>query len=124
MITNEMERRITTAVRNIHTKRVLCYAPYNMWALHGMWEMTILHGLRLRGADVRYVLCDSLHSERNVFWSATNPGHSKPCSEWQVRVTKLVNDIAILFSRLGRYCTLNTFLTPAAGLFSCPSENY
>ena len=31
-------------------KKVLCYSPYNFWQIHGVWEITTLHALRLRGA--------------------------------------------------------------------------
>ena len=50
--------------------KVLCYSPHNRWVVHGHWDMTIAHGLRNRGAEVRYVMCDGLFSDCDVYWKA------------------------------------------------------
>ena len=83
--------------------RVLCYAPYNRWALHGRWEMTILHGLKLRGADVDYVLCDGLYSDCDIHWDALNPRPANACGNCQLEQVKLVTSMGIDFHWLGRY---------------------
>ena len=83
--------------------RVLCYAPYNRWALHGQWEMTILHALRLRGADVSYVLCDGLYTDCDVFWQATDPRPSNACVRCRREVTGLVERLGMDHSWLGRH---------------------
>lgn len=83
--------------------RVLCYSPYNLWTLHGMWEMTVLHALKLRGADVQYVLCDGLYAECDVYWAATNPRHAHSCAQCQAHVANLVYGMRMLFEWLGRY---------------------
>jgi hypothetical protein len=89
--------------------RVLCYAPYNRWTLHGQWEMTILQGLKHRGAEVQYVLCDGLYSDCDVFWEVTSPRPANACTSCQADVTRLVADMGMDFRWLGRY------LTPAEG---------
>jgi hypothetical protein len=85
--------------------RVLCYAPYNRWALHGRWEMTILQALKLRGADVEYVLCDGLYSDCDMFWEATAPRPANACGICQADVTKLVAEMGMDFRWLGRHLT-------------------
>jgi hypothetical protein len=84
---------------------VLCYAPYNRWTLHGQWEMTILQGLKHRGAEVQYVLCDGLYSDCDVFWEATSPRPANACTTCQADVTRLVADMGMDFRWLGRYLT-------------------
>ncbi len=86
--------------------RVLCYAPYNRWALHGMWEMTILHALRLRGAEVEYVLCDGLYTDCDQFWQAVTPRPASACVGCQADVTRLVAEMGMDFRWLGRYLTI------------------
>ncbi|NQV01548.1 MAG: hypothetical protein HQ542_02800 [Bacteroidia bacterium] len=61
-----------------------------MWALHSQYEMTIMHGLRLRGAEIKYVCYDALYVECDVFWNATKVRHEHACQECMFNVTKLV----------------------------------
>ena len=87
-------------------QRVLCYSPYNIWPLHGMWEITILHALRLRGAELKYVLCDGLYSDCDVFRKAANPRHGLACSECRALVTALMHRMGVAeYEWLGRYLT-------------------
>jgi hypothetical protein len=88
-------------------RKILCYSPYNRWALHGQWEMTILHALRVRGADVRYVLCDGLYSDCDVFWKATDPRHERACEQCQGEVGGLVEAMGMPHEWLGRYLELD-----------------
>ncbi len=88
---------------SLRPTRVLAYAPYNRWALHGQWEMTILHTLRLRGAEVEYVLCDGLFSECDQFWAAHNPRPADACLGCQADVTKLCAEMGMDYRWLGRY---------------------
>jgi hypothetical protein len=82
---------------------VLCYSPYNQWALHGMWEMTILHALKLRGAEVEYVLCDGLYTDCDQYWGALNPRPSDACLQCQANVSRLVANMGMEYHWLGRY---------------------
>jgi hypothetical protein len=86
--------------------RVLCYSPYGRWSLHAQWEMTILHGLRQRGADVQYVLCDGLFTDCDVFWEATEPRTPLACVGCQAQVTQHVARMGMDFTWLGRYLQL------------------
>jgi len=82
--------------------RVLCYAPYNRWALHGQWEMTVLHALKARGAQVDYVLCDGLYTDCDVFWQATEPRPARACTQCQAEVAALVHQLGMEARWLGR----------------------
>jgi hypothetical protein len=84
---------------------VLCYAPYNRWALHGLWEMTILRALKLRGAEVEYVLCDGLYTDCDQFWGAIEPRPANACVACQASVINLVSQMGMDFVWLGRYLT-------------------
>ncbi|HUO69165.1 MAG TPA: hypothetical protein VMU39_00185 [Solirubrobacteraceae bacterium] len=65
--------------------------------------MTILHALKLRGADVQYVLCDGLYTDCDQFWAAVSPRPPHACTICQAQVTKLVADMGMDFQWLGRY---------------------
>jgi hypothetical protein len=85
--------------------RVLCYAPYNRWIQHAAWEITIVHALRQRGADVRHVYCDALYPECDVFWAATDPRHPLACLQCQAEVSRNALSMQAPFEWLGRYVT-------------------
>jgi hypothetical protein len=85
------------------TANVLCYSPYTMWTLHGLWEMTALHALGLRGARTRYVLCDGLYSDCDVFWASTNPRTRSSCLQCQAHVSQLMLRMQMPFEWLGRH---------------------
>ena len=87
-------------------QRILCYSPHNLWRLHGMWEMTILQGLKLRGSDVRLVMCDSQYKECDVFWDATSMRHGLSCSVCQTITSQLACSLGMNFHWLGRYTTI------------------
>jgi hypothetical protein len=76
-----------------------------MWELHGLHETTILHAAKLRGAEVRYVLCDGLFAECDVWWAATNPREPNACTICQAHQAVLMRKMATDFEWLGRYTT-------------------
>lgn len=102
--------------------RVLAYAPYNRWALHGQWEMTILHSLRLRGAEVQYVLCDGLFSECDQFWAAHNPRPADACRGCQADVTRLCAEMGMDYRWLGRYLEPGEERTARAWAQAVPAD--
>ncbi len=83
-------------------QRVLCYAPHNRWVVHGQWDMTIVHGLRHRGADVRYVMCDGLFSDCDVHWEAWGKRPADACLSCQAGVAQLAADNQMPYEWLGR----------------------
>jgi len=74
-----------------------------------MWEITVLHALRLRGAEVKHVLCDGIYSDCDVFWGATKRRHPLACQECLSRVTRLSYDMKMPYEWLGRYLTLENY---------------
>jgi hypothetical protein len=82
--------------------RVLCYAPSNRWVVHGQWDMTIMHGLRMRGAEIRYVMCDGLFSDCDVHWAAVDPRPADACLRCQAGTATLAADNGMPYEWLGR----------------------
>jgi len=89
----------------VTSTRVLCYAPYNRWALHGLWEMTILRALKLRGAQVEYVMCDGLYTDCDLYWEAVLPRPADACAHCQADVARLAASMGMDYRWLGRYLT-------------------
>ena len=88
-------------------KTILCYSPYNSWELHGLWEITILKALRLRGALVNNVYCDGIFKECDIHWEATNPRNELSCVNCQAAVTNLSVRMNNEFEWLNKYSNLN-----------------
>ncbi|MBS1261065.1 MAG: hypothetical protein MAG453_00386 [Calditrichaeota bacterium] len=87
----------------MNENRVLVCSPCSSWQLHAVQEMTIVHGLRLRGADVRQVFCDGLYSECDIHWHSANPRHPLACTACIARQANLAKEMRILYEWLGRY---------------------
>lgn len=86
-------------------KKILCYSPYNSWQLHGLYEITILHALNLRGAEIKHVLCDGVFKACDIHWEATNPRHDKSCEECQIHTSYLSKQMGMPFDKLSNYIT-------------------
>ena len=91
----------------MNSKTILCYSPYNSWELHGLWEITILKALRLRGALVNNVYCDGIFKECDIHWEATNPRNELSCVNCQAAVTNLSVRMNNEFEWLNKYSNLN-----------------
>lgn len=51
---------------------ILFYSPYaGNWYLHTLWEGTIAHALMHRGANVRFVGCDSAFKACDIYWGTS-----------------------------------------------------
>lgn len=82
--------------------KVLCYSPSNKWVVHGHWDMTIAHGLKHRGADVRYVMCDGMFSSCDVHWEWQDPRTADSCMRCQAGTAALAADNGMPWEWLGR----------------------
>ncbi len=60
-------------------ERVLIYSPYSSWWLHTLYDITIGHGLRLRGADVKFLCCDGVFTDCDIAWAAVRPRNAETC---------------------------------------------
>lgn len=74
-----------------------------------MWETTILHALKIRGVDVKYVLCDGLYTECDIFWKATKPRHKLACTVCKASVSGLMSRMLMEYEWLSKYLILEEF---------------
>lgn len=82
-------------------KNIFCFAPYsNYHSLHGMWESTILHALKLRGAHIRYVLCDGMGDYCDLF--RLNPSN-KNCAECLHKSSFFAKSMGMNFSLIREF---------------------
>lgn len=51
--------------------RILAFTPYAEWQFHTRYEVTISRAARLRGAEVRHILCDGQMAECDMYTAAT-----------------------------------------------------
>ena len=89
--------------------KVLCYSPYNAWELHGMWEITILHALQLRGSEIKHVLCNGVFKACDMYWDATRPRHAMSCTECQAQTSSLSARMGMPFEGLSKYINTDEY---------------
>lgn len=100
------ERRVPAAPAP-RPLRVLSYMPYGRWNVHALQEMTILHAARLRGADVKYVLCDGAFRECDMHWGVVLPRSADSCAVCIAGQQQQAQNMRFPHEWLG------TFVTPA-----------
>jgi tetratricopeptide (TPR) repeat protein len=93
----------SSAQDTLRYKRVLCYSPYSQWRIHTLFEATILHGLNHRGATTKYVLCDGLYKQCDLYRKADRPRHALSCTECQSWAAQYIANLKMPFEWLGRY---------------------
>ena len=86
--------------------KVLSYAPYHAWTLHGQWELTILHALRLRGAETQLVMCDGLYTDCDIHHDTTLPRTANSCNNCQASCAALGAGMGTPYRWLGGYLEL------------------
>jgi len=99
--------------------KVLCYSPYSARVLHGLYETTIITALRLRGADVHYVMCDGQFTDCDMFWASVKPRIADACNKCQAAAADFATNMDNPFDWLGAHFTDNhktTALAWAKGL--------
>ena len=52
--------------------KILFFTPYIWWKLHALVDISLYHGLKLRGHDVDLISCDGFLPECDLYWEATN----------------------------------------------------
>ncbi|HEY9844251.1 MAG TPA: hypothetical protein V6D23_27520, partial [Candidatus Obscuribacterales bacterium] len=88
---------------------ILCYSPYTLWQLQGLWETTLLHALRLRGHAIDYVLCDALYQACDLYRDRGQPRPETACNHCQQQVTFQMQRLQIPFHWLGPYLQAEDF---------------
>jgi hypothetical protein len=104
------------------SRKILCWAPYNQWALHGLWELTLLQAAQLRGAAVDYVMCDGVFRSCDLYWQAENPRHPLACTQCQAEASGLGAHMRMPFRWLGRWLAPEDFRAAARFAASLPPE--
>jgi hypothetical protein len=95
---------------------VVCFAPYTTWSIHSARQVTILQALRLRGATVTYVTCDSVFSDCDVLQPANGAPAAKPanaCLICQSSVAARLAAWGMPYRWLGRWLTTADFAAAA-----------
>lgn len=84
-------------------QRVLFFSPYASWCYHTALEVTWAHALRLRGADVRFLVCDSQLPACDIYRANLNPRDEVSCLECQARVSTQFAGYGMPYEWLGQY---------------------
>jgi glycosyltransferase involved in cell wall biosynthesis/predicted O-linked N-acetylglucosamine transferase (SPINDLY family) len=85
-------------------EKILSFSPYSYWKLHALYEVAICHNLQARGHSYRYVSCDGLFSDCDMFWASTvGPRPANACEVCQSQVKSLLKDCRIPNTWLGTY---------------------
>lgn len=106
--------------------RILNYAPYNAWPLHATWEMTIMHALRLRGAEVKSVFCDGQFHECDIHWKARafkNPRTPFSCIHCQAKSANLASKLISPYEWLSKYLETDEIRIAEQWAESVPRED-
>lgn len=85
--------------------RILSWMPYGQWNVHALQEMTIMHGARLRGAEVRYVMCDGAFRECDLHWGVTLPRTASSCVTCIAGQTQQVQNLKLPYEWLSTHVT-------------------
>lgn len=85
-------------------EKILSFSPFAYWRLHALYEVAICHNLQARGHNYRYVSCDGLFSDCDMFWESTvGPRPANACEACQSQVKATLNDCRIPHTWLGAY---------------------
>jgi hypothetical protein len=85
-------------------EKILSFSPYAYWRLHALYEVAICHNLQARGYSYRYVSCDGLFSDCDLFWESTvGPRPANACAVCQSQVKSLLKDCHVPNTWLGTY---------------------
>ncbi|WP_309672449.1 glycosyltransferase family A protein [Gemmatimonas sp.] len=102
--------------------RVLCWMPYGQWSIHAWQEMTILHGARHRGADVRYVMCDGVFSSCDIHWNVVRPRTATSCSECTATQSRQAAGLRMPHEWLGQHISAAERDTAAQWAAAVPTD--
>lgn len=84
--------------------KILSFSPYAYWQLHALYEIAICHNLQWRGHSYRYVSCDGLFTDCDLFWESTvgrRPANA--CAVCQAQVKGLLENNRVPHTWLGAY---------------------
>lgn len=106
---------------------IVCFAPYTDWSIHSARQVTILHGLRQRGATVSYVTCDGVFSDCDLFQKATGAEQGRQpnsCLVCQASVASRLAAWGMPYRWLGNWLTTQDRLDVGRWLSELRTEDY
>ncbi len=103
-------------------KRILFYEPYGQWHLHVVWETTISHALKLRGANVKHVACNGLFPECGVYRENINPRNSISCLACQRKTSAVYEMMRMPYEWLGNYIPRHAYPDLKEWIHSIPAD--
>lgn len=84
---------------------ILFYSPYaGNWYLHTLWEGTIAHAVKHRGANVRFIGCDSAFRACDIFWNST-PRTEAGCHGCQQIGRQVFSQLGLESNFIGEHVT-------------------
>lgn len=86
-----------------HYSKFLFFSPYAKWQYHTAHETTWAHGLRMRGAEARFVLCDELLPACDIFRKAVNKREPLSCLGCMSSTVQQFEKYRTPFEWLGSY---------------------
>lgn len=86
--------------------RILIFSPHVKRRHLTAYEGTIAKACKVRGAEVRYILCDGLLPECDEYWESSSFGRPRPfdiCRHCMARAEDCMADLHLPYSWLGEY---------------------
>lgn len=68
-----------------------------------MWEVTIARACFLRGAEVKYVLCDGVYTDCDIHWAVTRPRTETSCRDCMAVAQQAFKTFSMPYDWLGQY---------------------
>jgi len=87
--------------------RVLVFSPYLAWRLHANYETTIARACKLRGASIKYVLCDSALAECDMTGGIASVTVKTPefCDSCRADAKSIIEETGLDYQWLGEFVT-------------------
>ena len=102
-------------------KKILSFAPYGTWNAHHQLDAVVGTALRMRGADVRVLLCDGLFKDCLLAGKPHDPEACRNCQNWgRITFGGFPLETQLLFSVLKP----SDFETAEAWAASIPAEKH
>ena len=103
-------------------KSVLFVSPYAAWSLHTVFETTLGHALRLRGAKAEFLTCDGLLPACGVFRPTVEPRTEASCRVCQAHQAKNFAQNDTDFEWLGGFVPRHIYAEARAFVDALPAE--
>jgi hypothetical protein len=85
--------------------RILAFSPYAAWQFHTNYETTLLRACKVRGAEIKVILCDAAFHECDMDSALKNPD-GRPahlCEQCQLLAKRLLDESGLPYEWIGSY---------------------